>query len=74
MLFSKPCSKCPYKLEIVETLVNPCPQCGLQNNKLVDIFTNILNKGQAIYRCLNKAEEIDKSGKSKWIVNYIDMK
>ncbi len=23
----EPCAKCPYKLGLVETLVNPCPQC-----------------------------------------------
>lgn len=22
-----PCPKCPYKLGLVKTLVNPCPQC-----------------------------------------------
>lgn len=22
-----PCPKCPYKLGLVRTLVNPCPQC-----------------------------------------------
>ncbi len=22
-----PCSKCPYQLGLVHTLVNPCPQC-----------------------------------------------
>ncbi len=22
-----PCDKCPYKLGIVSTLINPCPQC-----------------------------------------------
>lgn len=22
-----PCSKCPYKLGLVQTLINPCPQC-----------------------------------------------
>lgn len=22
-----PCSKCPYKLSLVQTVVNPCPQC-----------------------------------------------
>lgn len=22
-----PCGKCPYKLGIVRTVVNPCPQC-----------------------------------------------
>ncbi len=29
-IFSKekaPCGECPYKLGMVETLVNPCPQC-----------------------------------------------
>ena len=22
-----PCAKCPYKLGLVQTLINPCPQC-----------------------------------------------
>lgn len=22
-----PCDKCPYKLGLVQTLINPCPQC-----------------------------------------------
>ncbi len=22
-----PCDKCPYKLGMVQTLINPCPQC-----------------------------------------------
>lgn len=22
-----PCSQCPYKLRLIETLINPCPQC-----------------------------------------------
>lgn len=22
-----PCSKCPYKLGLVQALINPCPQC-----------------------------------------------
>ena len=22
-----PCAKCPYKLGIIKTLINPCPQC-----------------------------------------------
>ena len=26
-----PCGKCPYKLGIVKTLVNPCPQCKRNN-------------------------------------------
>lgn len=24
-----PCSKCPYKLGHIQTLINPCPQCKL---------------------------------------------
>jgi len=23
-----PCTKCPYKLGLVQTLTNPCPQCS----------------------------------------------
>ena len=26
-LFDKPCAKCPYKLGIIKTIVNPCPHC-----------------------------------------------
>ena len=29
--FNKHCSKCPYKLGIVKTFVNPCPQCKQDN-------------------------------------------
>lgn len=25
--FRPPCVKCPYKLGLVHTVVNPCPQC-----------------------------------------------
>lgn len=25
--FNPPCDKCPYKLGLVQTLINPCPQC-----------------------------------------------
>lgn len=24
-----PCFKCPYKLGVIKTLVNPCPQCKM---------------------------------------------
>ena len=24
---NQPCAKCPYKLGLVQTLINPCPQC-----------------------------------------------
>lgn len=26
-LKKKPCSKCPYKLGMIHTTANPCPQC-----------------------------------------------
>ncbi len=26
-LFDKPCAKCPYKLGMIKTFINPCPQC-----------------------------------------------
>lgn len=26
-----PCAKCPYKLGLVKTLVNPCPECRLND-------------------------------------------
>ena len=34
----KPCPKCPYKLGIVKTLTNPCPQCELNGYKLFEQF------------------------------------
>lgn len=33
MNFGKPCSRCPYKLGIIKTLVNPCPQCKASGYK-----------------------------------------
>ncbi len=33
-----PCSKCPYKLGLVHTLVNPCPQCKENNYALFKQF------------------------------------
>ena len=40
----KPCSKCPYKLGIIETLVNPCPNCKLNNYSTYKVFIKQLNK------------------------------
>ncbi len=31
-----PCRKCPYKLELVEFIKSPCPQCILENYKMFD--------------------------------------
>lgn len=33
-----PCKKCPYKLGIIKTLVNPCPQCQLNNYRAYEEF------------------------------------
>ena len=32
------CEKCPYKLGLIKTLVNPCPQCQLNNYRTFDEF------------------------------------
>lgn len=34
-----PCSKCPYKLGLVKTLVNPCPECRLNGYQSYKQFT-----------------------------------
>ena len=33
-----PCAKCPYKLGLVHTVVNPCPQCKENNYKTYERF------------------------------------
>lgn len=33
-----PCPQCPYKLGLIQTLKNPCPQCKLEGYKSYDIF------------------------------------
>ena len=33
-----PCVKCPYKLRIVETPINPCPQCKLNDYQSYEWF------------------------------------
>lgn len=35
-----PCAKCPYKLGLVQTLMNPCPQCKLDGYQAYKHFTN----------------------------------
>ena len=35
-----PCSKCPYRLGLVKTLVNPCPQCMNSNYQTYERFKN----------------------------------
>ena len=33
-----PCAKCPYKLGLVQTLINPCPQCKENNYQTYEQF------------------------------------
>lgn len=33
-----PCSKCPYKLGLVHTVVNPCPQCRENGYQMFERF------------------------------------
>ena len=39
-----PCKKCPYKLGGVKTVVNPCPQCKLENYKAFEEFKKQMTK------------------------------
>ena len=34
-----PCAKCPYKLGLIKTLVNPCPECRLNGYSMYKTFT-----------------------------------
>ena len=34
-----PCAKCPYKLGLIKTLVNPCPECRLNCYSMYKTFT-----------------------------------
>lgn len=34
-----PCSKCPYKLGQVKTVVNPCPSCKMNGYIMYKTFT-----------------------------------
>lgn len=33
-----PCAACPYKLGLVKTFVNPCPQCKLSGYRMFEEF------------------------------------
>ena len=33
-----PCAKCPYKLGLVHTLVDPCPQCKENSYQMFERF------------------------------------
>lgn len=37
-LKKKPCSKCPYTLELIKTVTNPCPECKLNGYQSYEWF------------------------------------
>ncbi len=40
-----PCAKCPYKLGLVQTLMNPCPQCRENSYQMFERFQKQLLGG-----------------------------
>lgn len=36
--FNLPCDECPYKLGLVQTLINPCPLCKENNYQMFERF------------------------------------
>ncbi len=42
-----PCAKCPYKLRLVQTLTNPCPQCRENSYQMFERFQKQLSRGTA---------------------------
>ena len=43
-LKKKPCSKCPYKLGMIHTLTNPCPQCMSNGYQFYDRFQKAMQQ------------------------------
>ena len=41
-----PCDKCPYKLGLVQTLINPCPQCKANGYQMFERFQKQKLKSQ----------------------------
>ena len=41
-----PCRKCPYKLGLVETLTNPCPQCKQDGYSSYEWFLKMRYQGK----------------------------
>jgi len=44
-IIKPPCPKCPYKLGLVKTLVNPCPNCKMNGYKSFEWFQKQLTMG-----------------------------
>ena len=47
---SIPCVKCPYKLGLVHTVVNPCPQCRDNSYQMFERFQKDLISGEQGHR------------------------
>ena len=47
---SIPCVKCPYKLGLVHTVVNPCPQCRENSYQMFERFQKELLSGEQEHR------------------------
>ena len=43
---NSPCAKCPYKLGLVQTLINPCPQCRENGYAMFEQFQKQKLKNQ----------------------------
>lgn len=41
-----PCGKCPYKLGLIETLTNPCPQCKQDGYSSYEWFLKMQYQGK----------------------------
>lgn len=46
--FIPPCPKCPYKLGLVHTLVNPCPACKKDDYNMFKVFTEKYTRTEEI--------------------------
>ena len=44
--FKPPCPQCPYKLGLVHTVVNPCPQCRENSYQMFERFKKKLISGE----------------------------
>ena len=52
------CVKCPYKLGMIKTSVNPCPQCKDNGYNMFDIFQKRIYTDKLIFE---KTEDKNKS-------------
>lgn len=37
------CSRCPYKLGLIKTLVNPCQQCKANDYNMFEVFKQMVS-------------------------------